>query len=292
MISARPFSRGRVPLLALAALLFALPAAAQQRGFTMAEIQELLRSDVSSTRVLLLVQQRCIHFEPDEKALAVLAAAGATAELLEGLRGPGQCRTDRSAAATPARPGEAGAPHAPAARRRGRPLAFLGAGYANGSFTPRGSDGDGAGQGAAVEFGVGGSHFAVFARGAYVGITPSRGEPYELGHTDLGARVIFLPVRAVVRPYVDVAASVIEMQYTGEAGAAGESATGFGISGGGGVRIAFSPKLALDASYRHVVGSLDGVETDGTRRDGVRGSGGWVMVGLSWTPGANRSAAP
>jgi hypothetical protein len=138
-----------------------------------------------------------------------------------------------------------------------------------------------------VEFGVGGSHFAVFARGAYVAITPSEGEPYELGHTDLGARVVFLPVRAVVRPYLDVAATVIEMEYAGEEGAVRQSVTGFGVSGAGGVRLAFSPKLALDASFRRVVGSLDGVETDG-----VRGSGWWVMAGLSWTPGANRSAAP
>ncbi len=77
--------RRGVPLLALA-LLIAAPAAAQQRGFTLAEVEELLRSDVSSTRILLLVQQRCIHFDPDDRALAVLSAAGATTELLAGLR--------------------------------------------------------------------------------------------------------------------------------------------------------------------------------------------------------------
>jgi hypothetical protein len=46
-----------------------LPVAAQQRGFTLAEVEELLRSGVASERVLLLVQQRCIHFVPDNAAM-------------------------------------------------------------------------------------------------------------------------------------------------------------------------------------------------------------------------------
>lgn len=267
------------------------PAAAQQRGFTLAELEELLRSEVSSTRVLLLAQQRCIHFQPDDSALAVLRAAGATAELLEGLRGPGQCRTD-TAAAKPSKPGAPGTPEPPAARRQGRPLAFLGVGYANGFFTPAGTEGDGGGQGAAVEFGVGGSHFAVFTRGAYVRVNPDRGAPYDLGHTDLGARVVFLPRRAVLRPYVDAAISVIERGYTDEDGAVTENETSFGVSGAGGVRLAFSPRLALDASYRRVVGSLEDVEAAGgpaEQDESARGSGGWMVVGVSWTPGANRS---
>jgi hypothetical protein len=286
-------------LLALA-LLFAAPAAAQQRGFTLAEVEELLRSDVSSTRILLLVQQRCIHFDPDDRALALLSAAGATTELLEGLRQPSQCRTHSgplpksSVPAVPAAPSASDAPQAPPTPRSARPLAFIGFGYANGSFTPDEGDGDGAGHGAAVEFGVGGSHFAVFARGAFAGIDSGAGEAYDLGNTDLGARVVFLPARAVLRPYVDAAVSVITMQYTDGDGSERQSATGFGVSGAGGVRLAVTPKVALDASYRRVFGSLSQVGSDAPAglEEGVGGSGGWLMVGLSWTPGANRSPAP
>lgn len=287
MILVPPLSRG---LLVLAALLFAAPAAAQQRGFTLAEMEELLRSDVSSTRVLLLAQQRCIHFEPDERALKVLAAAGATAELLEGLRQPGQCRTDRGALPKPSAPDK---PEGPSTRRSARPLAFLGFGYANGSFTPREGGGDGAGHGAAVELGVGGSHFAVFARGAFAGIDPAEGEAYDLGNSDFGARVVFLPARVILRPYVDAAVSVITMQYTDGEGTERQSATGFGVSGAGGVRLAVTPRVALDASYRRVFGSLSQVGADAPvgLEEGTSGSGGWLVVGLSWTPGANRSPA-
>ncbi|HEX8208880.1 MAG TPA: outer membrane beta-barrel protein [Longimicrobium sp.] len=291
--------RWGVPLVALA-LLFAAPAAAQQRGFTLAEVEELLRSDVSSTRILLLVQQRCIHFDPDDRALAVLSAAGATTELLAGLRQPSQCMTHRgplpksSAPPAPPAPAAPDAPQAPATRRSGRPLAFLGFGYANGSFTPDEGDGDGAGHGAAVEFGVGGSHFAVFARGAFAGIDPAEGEAYDLGNSDLGARVVFLPARAILRPYVDAAVSVITMEYTDGEGTQRRSATGFGVSGAGGVRLAVTPRVALDASYRRVFGSISqvGADAPGGLEEGAGGSGGWVMVGLSWTPGANRSPAP
>lgn len=280
-------------LLALA-LLFAAPAAAQQRGFTLAEVEELLRSDVSSTRILLLVQQRCIHFDPDDRALAVLSAAGATKELLEGLRLPTQCRTHGGPVPKSSAPPEPDAPRAPATPRSARPLAFLGFGYANGSFTPDDGAGDGAGHGAAVEFGVGGSHFAVFARGAFAGIDPAEGEAYDLGNTDLGARVVFLPARAILRPYVDAAVSVISMEYTDGEGTERQSATGFGVSGAGGVRLAVTPKVALDASYRRVFGSISqvGADAPGGLEEGAGGSGGWVMVGLSWTPGANRSPAP
>ena len=273
---------------------FAAPAPAQQRGFTLAEVEELLRSDVSSTRILLLVQQRCIHFDPDARALAALSAAGATSELLEGLRQPSQCRTHRGPLPKSSAPAAPVTPETPPTRRSARPLAFLGFGYANGSFTPDEGEGDGVGHGAAVEFGVGGSHFAVFARGAFAGIDSGEGEAYDLGNTDLGARVVFLPARAVLRPYVDAAVSVISMQYTDGDGSERQSATGFGVSGAGGVRLSVTPKVALDASYRRVFGSLSQVGSDAPAglEEGEAGTGGWLVVGLSWTPGANRAPAP
>ena len=51
---------------------------------------DLLRNEVASDRVLFLVQQRCIHFTPDDAALTQIATAGGSAELLQGLRALGR----------------------------------------------------------------------------------------------------------------------------------------------------------------------------------------------------------
>lgn len=291
--------RFRIVLAALLCTL-AVPAAAQQRGFEAAEVEELLRGHVASSRILLLVQQRCISFEPTKEVLLRFAAAGATDELLEGLLAPGLCRTGRPATAkAPPAP----APRSPAPRPRpadspeqspartvggGRPLFFAGIGYSAGSFRADGGGPTESGHGAAGEIGVGGAHFAVFARGAYADIKPSEGDDYSFGHGNVGVRLVLLPVRAPVRPYVEVAFATIGREYTDAEGNATRTVSGTGGAGGAGVRVGVSRKLELDASWRGVMGSLTRVEDEGgTERldEAVRGRGNWWSLGLHWTPG-------
>lgn len=290
----------------LAALLCALanPAAAQQRAFEVAEVEELLRGHVASSRILLLVQQRCIAFEPTKEVLLRLAAAGATDELLEGLLAPGQCRKTAAGEKAPSaappspeppspappaapRPRPAEEPPAPA-RTRGLPLFFAGIGYSAGSFRGEGGPTE-SGHGAAGEIGVGGAHFAVFARGAYADVdAPDGEEDYSLGHGDVGLRLMLFPARAPLRPYIEAAFAVIAREYADDQGDAFRTVSGTGGAGGAGLRLTLSRKLELDASYRAVLGSLTQVDEDGaTERldDPVRGRGNWWSVGVNWTPG-------
>lgn len=288
----------------LAALLctLAIPAAAQQRAFDVAEVEELLRGHVPSARVLLLVQQRCIAFEPTKAVLLRLAAAGATDELLEGLLAPGLCRRAAADAKAPPsdeppspappsrpdpRPRPAEEPPAPAARS-GRLLFFAGIGYSAGSFRGEGGPTE-SGPGAAGEIGVGGEHFSVFARGAYADVdAPDGEEDYSLGHGNVGLRLMLFPSRAPLRPYVEAAFATVGREYADDEGETIHAVSGIGAAGGAGLRLALSRKLELDASYRAVVGSLTQLEEEGaTERldDPVRVRGNWWSVGVSWTPG-------
>lgn len=291
--------RHRIRIILALLCTLTVPAAAQRRGFDVAEVEELLRGHVASSRILLLVQQRCISFEPTKEVLLRFAAAGATDELLEGLLAPGLCRTGEAAPAKtpppPARPSPAPPSAAPRpaespapAARGGRPLFFAGIGYSAGSFRADGGGPTESGHGAGGEIGVGGAHFAVFARGAYADINPDAGEEYSFGHGNVGLRLMLFPRRAPVRPYAEVAFATIGREYTDDEGNATRTVSGMGGAGGAGLRVGVSRKLELDASWRGVMGSLTRVEdAQGTERldEPVRGRGNWWSLGLHWTPG-------
>ena len=105
-----------LPDLAAAALLAPATLLAQSRGITLEEMAGLLRGNVSSARVLTLAQERCVASLPTAEALATLRQAGATPELLEGLRNPNLCATTGP---TPVPPPAAGAMNrAPTGRGR------------------------------------------------------------------------------------------------------------------------------------------------------------------------------
>ncbi len=281
----------------LAAFLCALavPAAAQQRGFELVELEKLLRSHVSSARVLVLAQQRCINFVPDDAALAQLTTSGATRELLDALRGPGQCRTGPAAAVAPA-PGlsePSSAPPAPAAPARTRSPAtgFLGLAYTTSAFTPRGGDELDSGGGAAIDLGLNVSPYvALFIHGDYVDVASGDGDAYGLRHADLGARVYLSPARWRVRPFVDGSGVVFGMDFTEPGGTETTySLDGFGLSGGGGVQLRFSRTLALEGSYHLMSGSLSTEDADGETDEldePVSGRTRRLQVGLTWVPAA------
>ncbi|HEX8360759.1 MAG TPA: outer membrane beta-barrel protein [Longimicrobium sp.] len=282
----------------LAALLCALaaPAAAQQRGFELVELEKLLRSHVSSARVIVLAQQRCIHFVPDDAALAQLTTSGATRELLDALRAPGQCRTGPAAAAAgvapaPASDAPASAPPPAPAPRRSPATGFLGLAYTTGAFTPKGGDEQDSGGGAAIDFGVNVSpYIALFIHGDYVDVTSDAGDAYGLRHADLGARVYLSPARWRVRPFAEGSGVVFGMDFTEAGGTETErSLDGFGVSGGAGVQLRFTRTLALEGSYRLMSGSLSTEAVDGDEGeldDPVSGRTRRLQVGLSWIPAA------
>jgi hypothetical protein len=283
--------------LILAALLFAAPAAAQQRGFTVDEIVDLLRNEVGSERVLFLAQQRCIHFVPDKEAVARVAAGGGSEELVAGLRAPTLCSTLPRARQPQPVPQPVPTPEAPPvvvddaprAERRGKPLFVLGLGFASSGFSPE----EGAsirGQGAAVDLAVEGRHFGAFAHGEFADVDPSTGDPFVLGHSDFGVRLLLLAPGSAVRPYLDVAGTVLSMEYNDpDTGTTSESVTGYGATGAAGLRIGLSTRLALDGSVRVTRGTLREVESDGSGsllRDPRSGASTRAVVGVSWTPGA------
>lgn len=278
-------------VLIFVALLFAAPAAAQQRGFTVDEIVDLLRNEVGSERVLFLAQQRCIHFVPDKDALARVAAAGGSEELVAGLRVPTLCSTlpRRPPQPVPAPEAPPVVEEVPRAARGGKPLFVLGLGFASGDFTPE----EGAsfrGQGAAVDLAVEGRHFGAFAHGEFADVDPSTGDPFVLGHSDFGVRLLLLAPGSAVRPYLDVAGTVLSMEYNDpDTGETAESVTGFGATGAAGLRIGLSTRLALDGSVRLTKGTLREVESDGSGsllRDPRSGISTRAVIGVSWTPGA------
>ena len=280
-------------VLIIAALLAATPAAAQQRGFTVDEIVDLLRNEVGSERVLFLAQQRCIHFVPDKEAMARVAAAGGSEELVAGLRAPTLCSTlPRGRLPQPVPPPEAPpvvVDEAPRAARGGKPLFVLGLGFASSGFAPE----EGAsirGQGAAVDLALEGRHFGAFAHGEFADVDPSDGDPFVLGHSDFGVRLLLLAPGSAVRPYFDVAGTVLSMEYNDpDTGTTAESVTGYGATGAAGLRVGLGTRLALDGSVRLTRGTLREVESAGSGsllRDPRSGFSTRGVIGVSWTPGA------
>lgn len=264
-----------------AALLCAAPALAQQpRGFTLEEVEELLRNDVASDRVLQLARERCIHFIPDREALARVAAAGGTPELREGLRSPAQCST-REVAREPAPPppDSAAAPELAPTHAEG---SFV-VGY-NRNHLRLDGEGDGdTGEALALELAAGGSRLVFFVRADWVEMSPGGRPDFSVVNADLGARLYLLPPGYFVRPYGDVAYTYTDVTYPGgQSGGNKYTLAGWGRSAAGGVVLG-TRNLGLDISYRFTAVKLGDLDEDGeTVRldDPVRGRSTRLVVGL------------
>jgi hypothetical protein len=257
---------------------YTAPAAAQQRGFTLVEVEELLRSAVASDRVLLLVQQRCIHFVPDDAAMKRVAVAGGSEALVAGLRSPGQCSTLGRSAPPPAQktppPDTAAAP---------RDLGSFVIGYNEETFRSAGNQD--VGRGAALELSTGSDAAMIFVRFDFADVNPDPRPHYTLGHSELGIRALGFPARWFVRPYVDVAGGYSEITYTHPEEAGGDR-SGWGWSAAGGVLLQLTSRLGIDAAYRRstitykVKDTGDAPPADSDR---LRGRGERLMVALRWT---------
>lgn len=288
MISFLPIARGqrRVPLLALAALLFSAPAAAQQtRGFTLEEVEELLRNEVASDRVLLLVQQRCIDFVPDNAAIKRVVAAGGSEALVAGLRGPGQCSTVPRTPAPVARPDSASPPPPPATPAKRVHTAFT-LSYVQGTFRPDGSSENNEGQGASLAVEIAARFGGVFLEAGFVDVQPQEADDYSRGTWDGGVRLSPAPRGWPVRPYVDAGVSFSEISYYDDDGIETVRALrGWGLSGAAGVRVGLSRKLSVDLAYRRLSTKFDREEVLGeTNRldEPIRGTGSRWLAGLTW----------
>ncbi|HEX8208879.1 MAG TPA: hypothetical protein VF584_01735 [Longimicrobium sp.] len=255
-----------------------LPAAAQQRGLTLAEVEELLRSGVASERVLLLVQQRCIHFVPDNAAMKVVAAAGGSEALVAGLRSPGQCTT----LALNAQPARAPAEAPDTAAEADGVWSFV-IGYNRETFRSAGSTD--VGHGAALELSAGADPILFFLRWDFADVNPDPRPHYTVGQTELGMRALGFPARWFIRPYVDLGGGYSEITYTNPQEAGGDR-SGWGWSVAGGVLLQLTSRLGIDAAYRRSTISYK-VKDDGdappVASDPLRGRGERLMVALRWS---------
>jgi hypothetical protein len=296
--------RRTLTLCALLLPLLATRAAAQAYGITLNEMVELLRSHVSSARVLELARSRCIHFAPDDAALARLQEAGATAELREALRAPGQCST-----LTPAHPApppadttvdEAGA------RRRKRDQDFvghgvlrspfashgfwIGGGYAGSAARQEGVKGTDIGHGLGIDAGYAvAGHLGVYAHADFDWIT-KKSRHYDLVTGELGGRFFLNGHRAPTRVYADVGAANFGTTFD-DALVGGQTGTveytGRAVSGAIGFQSAISPSSHLEISLRGMRGTLTRVTVDGHESalpDGERATVNSLRLylGLGW----------
>ncbi|HEX8672119.1 MAG TPA: hypothetical protein VF710_09530 [Longimicrobium sp.] len=255
-----------------------VPAAAQQRGLTLGEVEELLRSGVASERVLLLVQQRCIHFAPDNAAMKVVAAAGGSEALVAALRSTGQCTT-LARDVQPARPPAEAPDTAPV---KDGVWSFL-IGYNQETFRSAG-DTD-VGRGAALDLSVGADPILFFLRGDFADANPDSRPHYTVGQSELGMRAFGFPARWFVRPYVDLGGGYSEITYTNPQEAGGDR-SGWGWTVAGGVLLQLTSRLGIDAAYRRSTISYK-VKDDGdappVASDPLRGRGERLMVALRWS---------
>ena len=257
-----------------------VPAAAQQRGLTLAEVEELLRSGVASERVLLLVQQRCIHFVPDNAAMKVVAAAGGSEALVAGLRSTGQCTTLARNAQPASAPAEA--PDTASKANTDGVWSFL-IGYNQETFRSAGNTD--VGHGAAVDLSVGADPILFFLRWDFADVNPDPRPHYTVGQTELGMRALGFPARWFVRPYVDLGGGYSRITYTNPQEAGGDR-SGWGWSAAGGVLLQLTSRLGIDAAYRRSTISYK-VKDDGdappVASDPLRGRGERLMVALRWS---------
>ena len=269
----------------LFAILLAAPAAAQQRGFTVDEIVDLLRNQVASERVLFLVQQRCIHFEPDDAALARITAAGGTAELREGLRARGQCST---LARGPVRRERAAARPADAPRDSSI-TGLLSLVYSRSTLGPRGGGAAEEGQGGALELGAAGRHVGVFLHLGIVDVNPEGAPDYTRGDWAAGLRFFPWSGRWPVRPYADVSGAFIEMAYYDDDNETERTIQGWGAEVGGGVMLRIAPALWLDVAHRRLRGSYTEDDWENGPPPGheftpIRGTVSRWTAGLTFAP--------
>lgn len=266
---------------------FVAPAAAQQpRGFTLEEVEDLLRSGVASERVLLLVQQRCIHFVADSAAMKRIAGAGASEALVAGLRSPGQCSTVPRALqpVLPARPAAAAAPPPDTAAKRVPPgMTSFAIGYNQERFRSDGNED--VGRGGAGEVSAGVDPILFLLRADFADVNPDPRPHYTVGHAELGMRALGFPARWFVRPYVDLAGGYSRITYT-DPDEAGGDRSGWGWSVAGGVLLQLTSRLGVDAAYRRSTISYN-LKEDGdappAESDRLRGRGERLMLALRWT---------
>lgn len=276
----------RTALFVLAALLCAAPAAAQQtRGFTLEEIEGLLRNEVASDRIIQLVYQRCIHFIPDRAALARVTAAGGSDALVAALRAPTLCSTlevPRGPEPVPAPAGTQPAEPPAEPRRSGtRIRASAALSYLQGTFTPDGSTEKNEGQGGSLGLELTGPIVGVYLDAGYVDVSPDLGEDYSRGSWDVGLRLSPFPRRWLVRPYLDAGPTFLEISYYDEAGVETvRTIRGRGWSGAVGTRVAVARDFSLDLAYRRLAASFD-EDTRGSDSP-IRGEGSRWMAGLRW----------
>ena len=277
-------------LLVIAALLVAGPAAAQQRGFTVDEIVDLLRNQVASERVLFLVQQRCIHFVPDKEAVARVAAAGGSEELVAGLRAPDLCSTLRTVARPRPPVGPDTARTAPGAKPAAGPPygdAFAAFGYNRNSFRADEGEEEDTGHGIALELGGGSKHLSAVLRADYAGLRTASDLGYTVVQLEAGLRLHLFPPKFVVRPYADAFGSFADVNFDGVGeDDPGYALDGFGRSFGGGVVIGVGG-FGVDVSYRTSSLKLNTltVGDDETKLDDPRRArGGRWVVNLRLSP--------
>ena len=276
--------------LVVIAVLVGAPAGAQQRGFTVDEIVDLLRNQVASERVLFLVQERCIHFVPDREAVARVAAAGGSEELVAGLRAPGLCSTLRSAP-RPRVPAGADtartAPPAPPAAQPPYGDAFAAFGYNRNRFRVDEGEEEDTGHGIALELGGGSRYLSAVLRADYAGLRTASDARYAVVQLEAGLRLHLFPPKFVVRPYADAFGSFADVTFegTGE-NDPGYALDGFGRSFGGGVVIGVGG-FGVDVSYRTSSLKLNTltVGEDETKLDDPRRArGGRWVVNLRLSP--------
>lgn len=185
----------------------------------------------------------------------------------------------------------------PDARRSSSERFWIGAGVeGNGLLSTEGgfNSATESGTGAGVELGYG------FTRrvSLYGTISAARmdsldfGGTYALSHVDVGARWHLGSGQGRVMPFLQAALAgrAIAADFYSRSGTYSVTASGAGVSVGGGLNAHFTPALAFSAAATWTVGNFSRYEVDGVQvpGDAVSATSARVHIGLVWFPGARR----
>ena len=174
---------------------------------------------------------------------------------------------------------------------------FLGAHLGAATWTADNIDGEGndidgeTGGGGGITFGYGFSQLiSAYLTADAVSISPDAAPDHILGHGDLGILFTFGSTTSAVRPFLDVALNVRQVNF--DLLGSDLTYTGAGVSVGGGVRYHLSLPFAIDAGAKISLGEFTEAESGGASielealgLEKISASSVRINVGIVWFPG-------
>jgi hypothetical protein len=166
---------------------------------------------------------------------------------------------------------------------------FLGAGLEGNSLTgPNGEKGGAvdSGRGGSLVLGYGFSpRWSLYAEGSVATMQTPASESYTLTHVDLGTRIHFRTGPHTVVPFLQLALCRRAIQIISDGLPA--TASGGGVSGGGGLNVHFSPNVAFSTALTWTVGNFDQRSPPGTAFSNITGESAVTArfyLGVIWFP--------